>query len=150
MRRSGWLAVAVVALLGADGPGKDKVAAELKAFEGTWRFSSVEVEGKTLPIEAFKETTLVLKGDRFDHTEGGQTTHGSFKVDPTVTPKTIDITFSDGPEAGKSVLGIYELEGDTYKVCIGMDGKSRPTEFASKAGSGVALEVLKRDPPKVK
>jgi hypothetical protein len=43
------------------------------------------------------------------------------------------------------MLGIYELDGDTYKLCGDMQGKSRPTEFAVKPGSGFVLEVLKRE-----
>jgi uncharacterized protein (TIGR03067 family) len=68
-------------------------------------------------------------------------------VDVAKKPKTIDITFTEGPEKGKTIVGIYELEGDTYKVCINVNGKERPKEFAAKAGSGHGLEVLKREKP---
>jgi uncharacterized protein (TIGR03067 family) len=68
-------------------------------------------------------------------------------VHPSAHPKTIDVTFTEGPEKGKSSYGIYELEGDTYRVCIGLTGKPRPTDFASTPGSGHVLEVLKREKP---
>ena len=46
------------------------------------------------------------------------------------------------------MLGIYELEGDTFKVCFAAPGKAdRPTEFKSAAGSGHRLLVLKRETP---
>ena len=33
-------------------------------------------------------------------------------VDPTAEPKTIEISFTDGPQAGKVSKGIYEIEKD--------------------------------------
>ena len=42
------------------------------------------------------------------------------------------------------MLGIYELDGDHYKVCFAPTGKPRPSEFASRPGSGNFLQVWKR------
>jgi len=42
------------------------------------------------------------------------------------------------------MLGIYELEPDSYKVCFAPAGKPRPTEFASTPGSGQILQLWKR------
>lgn len=40
--------------------------------------------------------------------------------------------------------GIYTLDGDSLRLCIGYDGKARPTSFATTRGSGFALYVLRR------
>ena len=127
-------------------------AKEYARFEGTWRFASIEAEGMKLPTEQLKDTRMVLKGNRFTVKEGDVTYKGTFKVDVAKNPKQIDVTFTEGPEKGKTMQGIYELTADTYKVCIGMPGKPRPKEFVSKPGSGHVLEVLKRekDAPKKK
>lgn len=45
---------------------------------------------------------------------------------------------------GWTVHGIYKLERDTLTVCYERNGDP-PTEFVSKQGSTVVLEVLKRD-----
>ena len=130
--------------------GDDKagaVEAELERFEGTWRFESLTVQGRDVPLEGLKTTRLTLKGDTFEMTDPMATYRGTFRPDPSVRPRRIDMTFTEGPEAGKTVQGIYELEGDTYKLCVGLTGKARPVEFASKPGSGHALEVLKRQKP---
>jgi uncharacterized protein (TIGR03067 family) len=125
---------------------RDKaIADELAKFEGTWRYESMTVEGRTFPAELGKSSRLVLKGDSFTMTDPTATYRGTFAVDPTVTPRTIDVTFTEGPEAGKVSRGIYELDGDTYKVCMGLAGRDRPIEFESKPGSGCALQVLKRE-----
>ena len=72
---------------------------------------------------------------------------GKYAVEPTVTPCTIDVTFTEGPRAGKAIRGIYELNADTCKVSIGIEDKPRPTAFGSQPGSGLILEVLKREKP---
>jgi uncharacterized protein (TIGR03067 family) len=148
-------ALAVVALvpwfgqaIAADA-SKDAVRKELAKFEGTWRFVSVEVEGAKLPEEQVKKSgKMVIRGNQFAVPAGGATYRGTFKVDVSSKPKRIDATFTDGPDKGKTFLGIYELEGDTYKVCLGMPGKPRPKAFVAKAGSGHVLEVLKREKAK--
>jgi len=77
----------------------------------------------------------------------GATYEGTFKVDAARTPRTLDLLFTEGPEKGNTALGIYELDGDTWKLCLSVTAKTRPKEFATKAGSGYALETLKREVP---
>ena len=69
---------------------------------------------------------------------------GSMKVDPNKSPAHIDFTYEDGPAKGTTLKGIYKIEGDTLTICYGGFGKDRPTEFASKPGSGTILIVQKR------
>ena len=124
---------------------KAAIEAELKRFEGSWRFVSMEYAGKLVPEESLRGERLILKEDRFTQKTGGASIAGVFSVDPSVKPKTIDITITGGPAVGVLIQGIYELEGDVYKVCSGLPGKPRPTSFASSAGNG--LSVLAREKP---
>jgi uncharacterized protein (TIGR03067 family) len=117
---------------------------ELKRFEGTRRYESMVLEGRRLTEAHFGDARLILRGDRFEMTDPMATYRGTFTVDPASTPRTIEVRFTEGPEAGKTSKGIYQLEGDTYKVCIGLAGRERPTGFASEPGSGQALQVLRR------
>lgn len=135
--------VAVAPVMAADTP-EDAARKEYARFEGAWKIVSVEVEGKKLPETFFKGSGLVLKGPEFTYQEGGRTTKGAYRVDVSKKPKQIDITFSEGPQKDKTLLGIYELEGDTYRLCLNPTGKDRPTEFTSKPGSGHVLEILQR------
>ncbi len=140
------LAVLVAAspVVAADTP-EDAARKEYARFEGAWKIVSLEIEGKKLPEMFFKGSRLVLKGPEFTYQEGGMTSKGTYRVDVSKKPKQIDITFSDGPEKDKTLLGIYELDGDTYRLCINPTGKDRPTEFAGKPGTGHVLEVLQRE-----
>jgi hypothetical protein len=44
----------------------------------------------------------------------------------------------------KGVKGIYEIDGDTLRICVAKKGKERPKTFESKEGSGHVLTVMKR------
>jgi uncharacterized protein (TIGR03067 family) len=137
--------VLAVALLMAPDTAKDEAAKkEYEKLTGTWKIVSLQIEGTNAETDDIKEMRLVLQGDHFTLKQGGTDYNGTYKVDPTRKPKTIDVFFTDGPEKGNTAYGIYELDGDTYKVCISMTGKERPKEFASKAGSGHVVEVFKR------
>ena len=89
----------------------------------------------------------MIKDDKFTMMQENVTYAGTFKVDPSKKPHTIDITFTDGPEKGTTSLGIFEVDGDTYKLCLSQKGPTRPTEFVAKPGTGFVLEVLKREKP---
>jgi uncharacterized protein (TIGR03067 family) len=123
---------------------EDAAQKEYARFEGAWKFVSIEIEGKNMPEKFFKGSRLILKGPQFTYQEGGTTYKGTYKVDVSKKPNQIDMTFTEGPEKDKTMVGIYELDGDTYRVCVNPTGKGRPTEFASKPGSGHVLEVLNR------
>ena len=74
----------------------------------------------------------------------GATYGGTLAVNPAKTPKTLDPLFMAGPEKGNTSLAIYEVDGDSWRLCLTVTGKTRPIAFATKAGSGYALETLKR------
>jgi uncharacterized protein (TIGR03067 family) len=137
----------VVGLVFAAEGEKNDAKKEYERFTGTWKIESMEVEGKKQPEDLLKGFRLVIKGDQFTASQGDVMYKGNFKVDVGKKPKTIDITFTDGPEKGKTLAGIYELNGDTYKVCLDPNGKDRPKEFATKEGSAHVLEVFKREKP---
>jgi uncharacterized protein (TIGR03067 family) len=66
------------------------------------------------------------------------------KLDPSASPKLVDISVAGGTQKGAVIKGIYQLKGDELKVCARVFGNGRPTEFASPAGSSIVLLVLKR------
>jgi uncharacterized protein (TIGR03067 family) len=73
----------------------------------------------------------------------GAVSHGTFQLDAVSTPSTLDVTFTQGPEKGNKYLGIYDLQGDTWRLCRTLAGKDRPPAFATKAGSGRILQTLR-------
>jgi uncharacterized protein (TIGR03067 family) len=124
---------------------KADVAKELKKFHGVWTFESVEAGGKKTPAEELKGLTVTFAGDKYTVKKGDEVIQvGIQKLDPSRSPKAIDVTVTEGLRKGAVMLGIYEIDGDTLKVCFDEEGKKRPTEFKSPAGSETFVNVHRR------
>jgi uncharacterized protein (TIGR03067 family) len=116
----------------------DDVPKGLEKAQGAWSLTSLTVEGKEIKDAKGK---LTLKGDKYTFMSGPITNSGVYKADASKTPTTLDIVCTEGPDKGKTLPAIFEVTGDTMKVCLNIKGKDRPTEFASKADSGLVLET---------
>jgi uncharacterized protein (TIGR03067 family) len=156
MRHNGpvWLALALIVLLGggpADEKKEDKdeaVKQEWKRLNGTWERVRAVADGKEQPAPKEK-VTVALKDGKFTVRQGDKVlAEGAAKVDPTTSPKSLDITPATGEYKGKTLPAIYEVKGDTHRVCAAQPGKPRPKAFASKEGSGHFLNTYKRVKPK--
>jgi uncharacterized protein (TIGR03067 family) len=102
----------------------------------------VEEGGKKVPEEAVKakDFVIVFAGDKVTCPVNGAMEELEYKLDPTAKPKRIDVIVEDG----KIARGIYQLEGDTLKLCFDKDaGGERPTKFATD-DTTYGLIVLKR------
>jgi uncharacterized protein (TIGR03067 family) len=117
---------------------------ELRSLEGEWRLASLEVDGTAMPAQVVTHMRLLFDGDRFRSESPDANYDGVFTLDVDASPAQIDIEFVEGPEAGNSCYGIYELNGDRMTLCLGLVGSSRPKAFATRPGSGHALERLRR------
>lgn len=145
MRQRLLLFLAVASLIAADTP-KDDVKKEQAKFEGTWTFVSGENNGTVATAEELANYQLVVKGNEFIWKVGKEQLKATVKMlDPTTTPKIIDIEFAEGPLKGV-MEGVYQLDGDTMKLCLTQpDARKRPGDFSGKAGSNQILVVLKRE-----
>ena len=72
---------------------------------------------------------------------------GTVKLDPSKSPKAMDIRGAEGPNKGKTILAIYELDGDTLRVCYDHSGKARPSAFKAEAKSPRSLITYRRAKP---
>jgi uncharacterized protein (TIGR03067 family) len=124
------------------GNQKDK-----SSIEGTWLPSMAELGGKMLPDEVRKTIQLVVKDDKYTVTTGKVVDQGTIKLNPSAKPKKLDVTGTDGPNKGKTILAIYERDGDTLRICYDLSGKNYPTEFKTKEGTQLFLVTYKREKP---
>jgi uncharacterized protein (TIGR03067 family) len=125
---------------------QDDAKKELAKLEGKWTVTAAERDGKA--DDTLKGAVRVNSGDKYTLAmKGGKPFGGTYKIDPTKKPKTMDMMPTDGRYKDKTLLAIYELDGDTMKVCFAEPGKERPTEFSSKPGSGHVCIIQKREKP---
>jgi uncharacterized protein (TIGR03067 family) len=153
MTRMRWTLIALpLLLIGADGPRESEaVKKEWERLNGTWQLVSEESDGKTTPEDR-------VKGRRYGFNNGWQTVFhddrkvpeaNMIKIDPSASPASMDITHPGG-----QIKAIYELDGDTLKICMANrpaprrdalpTSRPRPKKFTGKAGSGQTLRLFKR------
>jgi len=135
-------------LLAADNP-KDAKKKDLDRLQGTWTASSVEYNGDKVEADIVKNLKVVIEGDKMtikgDSTEVEKYKKATIKIDPTTTPKIMDVTLTGGDDKGTTMEGIYEVEKDEWKLCVKPFQKERPTKFESKGDGGEVLAVFKRE-----
>jgi uncharacterized protein (TIGR03067 family) len=122
-------------------------ASDTQEADGTWKPISAEFAGAKYPQQVLDMMKLILKGDKYTVDVGGQMDEGTVTRDPGKSPKTMDITGTNGPNKGKTFLVIYELKGDELRVCYDLSGESRPKEFATKAKTKLFLVTYRRTEP---
>jgi uncharacterized protein (TIGR03067 family) len=152
MRASVALLVLIGAagVLAADDKDKEKaVKKDLKAFAGKWKAVSVESDGKKITEDELKDIYVTHDGNKITVRKGDTPmVEGTIEIDPTKKPKTVDFTSTQEKTKGQVSRGIYEFDGDSYRLCLAAPGKDRPKEFSGKEGSGHALIVYKREKKK--
>ncbi len=124
----------------------DEAKKELKALQGTWKVVAAEHDGD--PLERIVGGTLVIKENNFTiKTAGGTEMKGDLVLDPAKKPKHINLAHQEGLLKDKTWQGIYELKGDTLKLCYAEadSEKERPTEFKTLKKSQLLLVELKRE-----
>jgi uncharacterized protein (TIGR03067 family) len=114
---------------------------DLKAMQGTWKAQSMTQGGMEVPADKIVNHRLVIEGNKLMPKGSGKEDPGTFTLDASKKPPTIDI--KHGTE--EVVQGIYQLDGDTLKICLTPPGGTRPEEFASRPGTKVMLIVLTRE-----
>jgi uncharacterized protein (TIGR03067 family) len=123
-------------------PGKQ----DLEAMQGDWAAVSYIQDGQQLPDDDAQAFFRNMKGNeytvfRFDRPLG----KGTFTLDATKSPRTIDAVPAIRGGKGKPILGVYEIKQNRLTLCFAAPGKDRPTEFTSIPGSGRTLTVWERE-----
>jgi uncharacterized protein (TIGR03067 family) len=115
-------------------------------LNGSYVGGGGETNGKPFNKEDLKDFKLIIKGNQYTLNAGtGESVQGIQTVDTTKSPKNIDAPDGSGRNKGKTILGIYEINGDEFKVSFSMPGKPRPTKFTTeKDESGQWVHIWKR------
>jgi uncharacterized protein (TIGR03067 family) len=137
------LLAALICFLAVNFIRSDEPKKDLDKLQGVWTVVEAERDGN--PADDFKNAVVTIEGDRFTTKTGDRVLRaGTLKVDETKDPHAIDTTYAEGELQGKTRLGVYKLEGDTWTIFTALEGKDRPTELAAKSSEGTTRLVLKR------
>lgn len=132
-----------VALIAADkGEKKKKVDAE--KIQGNWIVVEAYRKGKKDGDQLGKFVTFSGKKMTLRLGRGGKRTFENvFELRPYKKPRELDMIFKvSGGE--KTFEAIYELTGDTLKICFPEPGKGRPRMMGTAAGDERSVLVFKR------
>ena len=130
-------------LLAAPVPKEKEKVKDEDAIQGTWQVVAFDLGGgpNGPPPGEITKMKLIFKDGKVAAVRDGARDKDEldYKIDATAKPKAIDLT-----DQGRTMLAIYELDGDTLKMCMAEgDKQPRPEEFKSD-GKRVAVITLKR------
>ena len=114
-------------------------------LNGTWKPVEVELGGVKLPEAAFAAWRLELDKGKYALKGAESPDSGTYAVDAAKKPATMDVTGVDGPNKGKTYPCIYELKGDTLRICYDLSGKKRPSEFRTEKQTKLYLVTYKKE-----
>jgi uncharacterized protein (TIGR03067 family) len=128
--------------------GDEAAKKDLQMLQGDWVMQSSERDGMKAPAELVRTFARTVKNKSYtvnwEDEAGAHSSSGVLTLDPMRSPKHLDALLSDGPSKGKTMLGIYKLEGDAQTLCAAFPGKARPTAFDSKQGTLIVWKRAKK------
>lgn len=103
------------------------------ALPGTWEVTAATYGGDTYDSAVGTRWTLTGDGSAVrDRPTQGRST-AKYKIDATADPKTFDWDTAEGHQ----FLGVYELDGDRFTVCLRQDKGGRPGKLTDTTGAYV-------------
>ena len=116
------------------------VPAALKPYQGTWVLTTPDGQ----PLAPNGDLTITITGDKYEQAVAGTVNErGSVKLDATKKPTWIDLTITEGQDAGKLQVGLVEVTGNTMKGALGPAGDTtRPASLTQ----GPILFIAKKKP----
>lgn len=128
----------------AEPTAEELLKKETAKLQGAWTAEMLLINGAK--PEGDPTVRLIVKDNLLTFKVNDQVViAGTAKLEPGLDPKLIDLVITQGEPKGQTWEGIYVLDGDTFKLCLMLKEKERPSEFTSKADSNTGLVVFKRD-----
>ena len=121
---------------------------DAETLQGSWQLVRSE-QGALDDTWEVKDQLVIFEKDAFTLKQGDKVLlKGTFKLDITRSPKTIDITITEGGPKGKTMLGIWEIDREGLRWCVAEPGaKDRPTAFATNRGSSDRRSSFEKHKP---
>ena len=124
--------------------GADSAADDLSKLQGAWDVASGELNGTAFAESDIPPITVTIKDKTYRVDRSGETDRGEISIDPSKQPKQMDIKPKSGDDEGQTLLAIYEVGADGFRVCYARAGAERPKAFSTEQDSGRLLITYKR------
>jgi uncharacterized protein (TIGR03067 family) len=122
--RSICLAAVVLTALACPTIADEAADKEAKKLDVTWKFLSLKSDGAEAPKEVIREWRWVILDKVLTIPGEGKS---SLEIDPSKSPKALDMTSLDGKSKGKDFQCIYKIEGGKLTICFPKGGRIRGT-----------------------
>ena len=117
-------------------------AEKSSALEGVWEMVRAEFNGEAAPEIVVQNTTLELAAGEYRvRFRGDVMDQGRFE--PATTATTLLLRGTTGPNSGRSIPCLYQINGDRLRICYGLDG-SQPNAFKTTAGEARYMATYRR------
>ncbi|MCP5051792.1 MAG: TIGR03067 domain-containing protein, partial [bacterium] len=110
------LSIFVCMLTASTLAGKD-AKKEMEKINGTWVPVSATLNGQPLPGEGWKTLELTIDNGTYTVKMGGTIDKGTVKLHLDQKYVGVDITGTEGPNKGVTMLAISKATKDTMTVC---------------------------------
>jgi uncharacterized protein (TIGR03067 family) len=129
----------------AANPSTPALKAEVQRLEGTWTVVAMHAKGKPLPAKGIPFRKIVFaENKKVAEKEGKGCAVFSYRLDLEKSPKTIDAAEQGDRPRKITLYGVYQLKGETMRLCLSDSMKDRPTDFRTAPESNAILLELKR------
>jgi len=119
---------------------------DMRAFQGMWKLSAAVAGGNEVPSDDLSQLRVSFMGEDYHLTGGENPSRGKISLDPSHEPKQIEIRPATGPNAGETLHGIYEVTGDTLRICYDAQGGDRPKTFSGKEEGQLSVTCKRTQP----
>ena len=141
--RLGWLLLLAGSLAGCKVSLIANSADDSQAWQGAWRMVSTTYDGEP----QMGDMEWIVNGDHYTIRLNGQSHEDPYTFKLDGSRKQIDVFHHETPPgtSGGSLKGIYEINGDSLKVCYDLTGQRYPESFDANRGSRQVLYQFRRE-----
>lgn len=143
MRVLGCIPLFVLCLVLPSATG-DEMKPDMAAFQGEWRLTRLEADGKQNDVPDGDGAKVVFKSDRLFL--GGEEKF-FIKLDPTCDPKTIDLIPREEENKDEVLEGIYRFRGTRLTLCLHKPSRirMRPVRFGEEESVVITMEKVRTE-----
>ena len=100
-----------------------------------------------METDVARSISLTLADSNYRVVLAGKVDNGTYTLDRTTAPYRMTIIGTEGPNAGKTMLAIFDMpDSQTMRICYDMQGINFPESFESASGSNLFFVTYSKQP----